>query len=161
MINKRRAHPKIAELPEELRKAVHQKITEGFTYQEISNWITSAGHPVSRSAVGSYGKKYLTKLEGIRLARDQAKTIVEEGSDKPATELIEATSSLAQQLIFEHLVKNEIDFNKVKADRLIQALSMLERSTVAREKLKLDSKHRADEAVKNIEKVAVNKGIDE
>ena len=160
-INSRRAHPKIADLPEELRTAIHKKLTEGYTYQEISEWITSEGHPISRSAVGNYGKNFLTKLEKLKMAREQTKVIVEEGSDKPATEMIEAASSLTQQLILEHLVNNEIDLKKVKADRLIQALSMLERSTVAREKLKLESRRKADEAVKNIEDVAASKGIDE
>ena len=157
---KNRGHPKIAELPAELRDAIHRKFTEGFTYQEISQWITDEGHPISRSAVGNYGKEFLSKMESLKLAREQARTIVDEGSDKPATELIEADSSLTQQLILEHLVNNNIDLTKVKADRLIQALSMLERSTVARERLKLESRRKADEAVKNIENVAASKGID-
>ena len=152
---KNRGHPKIAELPAELRDAIHRKFTEGFTYQEISKWITDEGHPISRSAVGNYGKEFLSKMESLKLAREQARTIVDEGSDKPATELIEAASSLT-----EHLVNNNIDLTKVKADRLIQALSMLERSTVARERLKLESRRKADEAVKNIENVAASKGID-
>lgn len=96
----------------------------------------------------------------MRLAREQARTIVEEGGDKPATELIEAASSLTQQLILEHLVENQIDLESVRPDRLIQALSMLEKSTVAREKLKLESRRKADAAVKNIEEVAASKGID-
>lgn len=156
----RRTHPKIADLPDDLREQIHKKITEGYTYQEISEWITSAGHPISKSAVGSYGKNYLTKLEKLRLAREQARTIVEEGSDKPATELIEAASSLTQQLVLEYLVDNSLDLSEVRADRLIQALSMLEKSTVAREKLKLESRRKAEMAVKNIEDVAASKGID-
>ena len=100
----RRSHPKIEDLPQELREAVHKKITEGYTYRDIADWITKQGHGISKSAIGKYGKNFLSKLERLRVAREQAKTIVAEAKNGPALEMTEAANQMAVQIILERLI---------------------------------------------------------
>lgn len=159
----RRKHHKITtELPPEVIDAVNKRLVEGSTYRDIATWLEQMGQPVSKSAVGRYGKDFLTRLERLRIVRDQARAIVEDNADRPATEINEAASALASQLITEALMAAQDSDSGLdkKITEAIKALSLLERSAVARERLKLDYKMKADAALKRIEETAKQKGLD-
>lgn len=145
----RRSHPKIDDLPQELRQIIHKKITEGHTYRDIADWITKQGHDISKSAVGKYGKKFLSKLESLRIAREQAKTIVAGAKDGPALEMTEAANQMAVQIILEQLI-NMDDLKTAKSTEVLKALALLERSAVQREKLKFDFNRGVDAAEERI-----------
>lgn len=133
----RRKHHKIAGLPKEIVEAVNKLFVDGKTYEEISAWLTEMGNPVSKSSVGRYGKDFISRLDRLRLVKDQAKAIVETDPDAPATEMHEAANQLAVQLIMETLM-NVPNLEGAKVTELFKALSLLERSAVAREKLKYE-----------------------
>ncbi len=134
----RRKHSKIDGLPQELISAINDAIVNRRkTYKEIEEWLQEKGHDISQSSVQRYGKTFLTKLERISTAREQAKTIIETSSGLK-TEMSEATSTVAFQLLMEMLINTDskdVDKNTLNA---IKTLATLERSTVAREKLKIE-----------------------
>ncbi|MFT9496364.1 phage protein Gp27 family protein [Anaerosolibacter sp.] len=137
-MSNRRKHSKINSLPSEIISAVNDAIVnKRRTYKEIEDWLKSEGHDVSESSVQRYGKTFLAKLEKISVAREQAKSIIETSSGLK-TEMSEATSTVAFQLLMEMLINTDgknLDKNALNA---IKTLATLERSTVAREKLKLE-----------------------
>ena len=149
----KRSHSKVAKLPDEIRAAVDRQIMAGIEYQEIADFINGMGAQVSRSSVNRYGQKFMAKMEGLRLAREQAKIIVESAKDGPALENVEAASLMAVQVIMERLIEMD-DLKDAKSTEVIKALALLERSATNRERLKLDAKRKADEVVKNIETAA-------
>jgi len=162
----RRKHSKITQLPPEIVEAVNKKLAGGTTYRDIAEWINGmseeTGIEVSHMSVQRYGKDFLTRLEKLRLARDQARAIVEDNKDRPATEMTEAASNLAVQMIQEYFMKvqnegGEIDKGLIET---MKALAQLERSSVAREKLKLEFRQKAEQAVKAIEETGRQKGLD-
>ena len=146
----RRKHSKITSvLPSELVAAINERLVAGETYESIALYVRAQGHEVSRSAVGRYGKDFLSKLERLRVVKEQARAIVSEGKDGPALEMTEAATQLALQLIMERLVATE-DLNDAKSGELLKALALLERSAVQREKLKMDASKLLDVAVERI-----------
>lgn len=143
----RRKHSKITrELPPEIVEAVNNLLVEGRTYQEIADWLQEMGHDVSKSSVGRYGKDFLTELERLRIIRDQAQAIVDDNPDRPATELTEAASTLATQLIIEALMAEQDAKRVDELTGVFRAIAQLERSAVAREKLKFDFNKGVDAA---------------
>ncbi|MGE5551910.1 MAG: phage protein Gp27 family protein, partial [Bacteroidota bacterium] len=78
-----RKHFKVQELPEELRAAIDEQITRGVHYRDIAEYISQMGHEIGKSSVARYGKDFLTRLERIRVVRDQARAIVEADPDAP------------------------------------------------------------------------------
>lgn len=160
----RRKHSKITSiLPKELVEAINQQLVSGVTYEQIAEFVRNEGHQISKSTVGRYGKTFMSKLERLNIVREQAKTICTENKDRPSLEMTEAATQLALQLIMERLVITE-NLDDAKSGELFKALALLERSAVAREKLKLETKRKADEAVEKIEKAAkggkIGKNID-
>lgn len=133
----KRSHSKIAKLPEEIRAAVDRKILAGIEYQEIAAYINAMGSDqVSRSSVNRYGQKFMAKMECLRLAREQARVVVDGSKDGQALEMVEATSQMAVQVIMERLIEMD-DLKGAKSTEVLKALALLERSAVQREKLKL------------------------
>lgn len=150
----RRKHWKITrELPPELVEAVNEKLVQGYTYQQIASWLKEMGHEVSRSAVGRYSKDFLARLERLKLVRDQARAIIEDASGDPQTAMAEAASQLAFQLIMEAMMAAG-DRGPAGLDRKIveamKALAQLERSGVAREKLKAEFRQKAEAAASGL-----------
>ena len=96
---KNRSHSKVAKLPDELRAAVDRQIMAGSTYQQIADYLNEMGTAVSLSSVGRYGQKFMSRMETLRLAREQAKIVVESAKDDPALEMVEAANQMAVQVI--------------------------------------------------------------
>jgi len=151
----RRGHSKVSKLPDEIRAAVDRQIMAGVEYQEIADYINAMGTQVSRSSVNRYGQKFMVKMERLRLAREQAKIVVESAKDGPALETVEAANQMAVQVIMERLIEMD-DLKGAKSTDVLKALALLERSATNRERLKLEAKRKAEEAVKSIENAAAS-----
>jgi hypothetical protein len=130
-------HHKVLEFPPEIVETLNKKLVDGYTYQEIAEWLKQMGHEVGKSSIGRYGKDFLSRLERLKLIKDQAKAIVETNPDAPTTEMAEAANQLAIQLITEALMQVD-NLEGAKITEVFKALALLERSGVAREKLKYE-----------------------
>ncbi len=152
MSRKQRSQSKIIrELPPELVQAVNDLlVNEHLTYQEITDFLTEQGHSISRSSVGRYGKNFLTKMEKLTIVREQAKTIIETQGDQAPMALADAGNQVAMQLLLEELLRRD-DLESADTLKLINSLALLERSGAIRERLKLTTRKKVDDAVKEIE----------
>jgi len=162
---RRRAHSKIeTELPPELIEKVNAFLaTPGKTYQDVVDYLQDEGYEISHSSVGRYGKRFLSRLEKIKTAREQAKVIVNEAGDRPTSELTEATNQVAIQMILETLLDIEsIDLDDIKLKDLFKSVALLERSAADRDKIKMEYRQRVqDSASKVKDTLSQNKKIDQ
>lgn len=149
-MSERRKHSKIDDLPDEIVSAINDAIVnKRKTYKEIEQWLKADGYDIHQSSLQRYGKNFLAKLERITQAREQAKTIIETISGLK-TEMAEATSTVAFQILMDMLINaDEVDKDTLQA---IKTLATLERSTVAREKLKLEYDKGVSAAIDEVKK---------
>ncbi|MDI3547900.1 MAG: hypothetical protein PWR10_1552 [Halanaerobiales bacterium] len=137
--NNKRSRHKINTFPPELVEAINKQLVAGKTYEEITEFINDRGYQIGKSSVGRYGKDFLTKLERLKKAKEQARAIVEEASDRPSTEMHEAANQMAVTLLTEMMMNKEYSPEDIsQLSNTFKALAQLERSAVAREKLKYD-----------------------
>ena len=99
---------KITLLPDELRVELERRLlTSGFSnYDAIAQWLREQDVDISRSAIHRFGQDFATKCEAIKLATEQAKTIVTVVGDDEGN-MNEALIRLIQQLSFDILIKNQ------------------------------------------------------
>lgn len=149
-MNERRKHSKIDDLPDEIISAINDAIVnKRKTYKQIEQWLKEDGYNIHQSSIQRYGKNFLAKLERITQAREQAKTIIETSSGLK-TEMAEATSTVAFQILMDMLINADgVNKNTLQA---INTLATLERSTVAREKLKLEYDKGVSAAIDEVKK---------
>jgi len=161
----RRATSKISRLPSEVRDAVNALLVKGVTIEEVTAFLVEKGVEIGKSSVGRYSKNFAENLKRLREAREQAKAIVEELKDRPATEQQEAANQLATQLIFDNLLQAKDKIAEADVTGLIFAVASLEKSAVMRERAKLSFRKAAEDAAKKVSdgiaEVGKARGIDE
>lgn len=154
MISGNRAHPKVEDFPPDVVSAINDAIVnKRKTYQQIVEWLKDDGYEISKSSLQRYGSKFLTKLEKISTAREQAKSIIETSSGLK-TEMSEATSTVAFQLLMDMLINTDSESGDLDKNTLsaIRTLATLERSSISREKLKFEFNKGVNAAVDKITK---------
>jgi hypothetical protein len=145
----RRKHFKVESLPREVVEAVNEKLVQGYTYQQITDWLGRMGHEVGKSSVARYGKDFLARLERLKVVRDQAKAIVESNADAPGTQLAEAANDLALSMVMETLMSLD-DLQGEKVTELLKVLPRLADAATRREALKLQFNRGVEAAMKRI-----------
>lgn len=153
-----RRHSKINRtLPQELVEMVNQKLVGGHTYKEITEYLSKLGHEISQAAIGRYGKDFLSKLEKLKLVKEQARAILTE-TDGLSLEMEEASVQIALQKIMEFLMELD-DLQGEKASKIMTALARLQSSSVSRERLKMDFRRKAQEAAEDVQKIVKQNGL--
>lgn len=137
-LEQNRSHGKIDSLPAALRSEVENRLLDGDTYEEISRYLAGQGEEVHRSSICRYGKKFLKRFESVRVAKEFAKLLAEDNTDRPSTELHEANNLLASQLIMEAMVSD--DMAAEDRAKIASSIASLQRAQVSNEKLKLQAR---------------------
>ncbi|MCM0757360.1 DUF3486 family protein [Sporomusa sphaeroides DSM 2875] len=156
----RRKHSKITTLlPPELQEAINIKLMEGKTYQEITDWINSLGHDVSRASVGRYGKDFTEKLEELRQKKEQFKALLEQAKDDDTLTLVQAANNAVIRGAFEEFMLRD-NLEKVSTEELSKMMARANRNALLQEKYQAEQRRKADEAVKTVEQAASGGTLD-
>lgn len=133
-----RSHGKIDNLPEPVKREVENRLLSGATYEEVAEYLKEQGEDIHFSSVGRYGRKFLKKFEAVRLAKQYATLLAEDGEERPATELHEANNLLASQLIMQAMIDDDMDAEE--RGTIAKSIASLQRAQVSNEKLKLQAR---------------------
>lgn len=159
-------------LPDHVLNLLNQKLKdEGFSnYYHIADWFNELLEQeglelrIQKSAINNYGQDFEKKLNQIKTATMQAKSIVEasEAGDQQS-ELAGALTLMIQQKYFELLRDIETEslrdgFDLAKATR---AISDLTRSGISNKKYASEIKLKIDAARNEIKEIKEIKGLSE
>lgn len=142
-------------LPPELRQEVDRLLIEGATYEDISEYLTARGHDISRSSVGRYGKDFLNLYRRLKIIEDKSRALSSEPGEMA---LEEAASKLFTGEILELLMSHSLDVGE--KSRIIGDFAKLQSSSVARERLKADTRKRIEAKMDDLEAKAKSSGLD-
>ncbi len=147
---KNRRHYKIEKLS--CREMVDQMLANGFTYEEIAAAVEEAGERVGKSSIARYHSSYEQIAERITQAREQMKVLIDAVREKPNTDLAEVANQIMMQGLLGRVARAqaENEFKNIPLDKAGKLVADLERSTVAREKLKFEFDRGVSAAVKKI-----------
>ena len=94
----------IRKLPPKLRDELDAMVRDGrLTIDAITEFVRSAGAPVSRSAVGRYVKNYEEQIADYRKTQELAKVLVGELSDNPQGDVGRLASELLKLQVLRGL----------------------------------------------------------
>ncbi len=131
--------------PEELQKAIDEKIKKGIPYQDIAEWINSMNEVkdgelqgTSIAGVHRYAKNFKETLERSKKVREQVKAVLDATSDAPDTDVVNAANKIAIEMVVERLMSAQTsELQNENIIDVINSVAKLQRSTVSAEKLKL------------------------
>ncbi len=99
------ARSKIAQLPGEVRAELDRRLVEGAFggYDDLAAWMAEAGFEISRSAIHRHGQELERRIDAIRIATEQAQTLVTHSPDDQGA-VADAVLRMAQERIFQVLM---------------------------------------------------------
>ena len=155
-----RTHSRIAtELPPDVRREIDRLLVEGnATYEEISSYLASKGHDISKSAIYRYGRKFLIAYRKLRVVQDQSRALVADAGDD-AMLLEEAAAKIFAQKILEAQLDGS--FSVLELPRLVSDFAKLQSSSIMRERLKAELRKKVTVAAEHAVKVARSGGLTE
>jgi len=154
-----RTHSRIsAELPPEVKHEVDRLLVEdNATYDEIEAFLANKGYPISRSAIGRYGKTFVARYRELKIVEDQSRTIVSEVGHGLDGE--EAVSKMFVAQLAKLLIEGQLDV--IEIPRLVSDFAKLQSSSVLRERLKMEFKAKVEKTANEVVKVAKTGGLSE
>jgi len=147
---KKRRHYKVEKLS--CREIIDRMLSEGYTYDEIAAAVAEAGEKISTSSLARYHNSFELVAENVRKTREQMKVLIEAVRESPGTDLAEVANQVMMQGLVERLAKAKgaREFDQLPLDKAGRLVADLERSAVAREKLKFEFDRGVSAAVKKI-----------
>ncbi len=151
---------KIALLPEDIRSELERRlITSGFSnYDAIAQWLREQDVDISRAAVHRFGKDFAAKCEAIKMATEQAKTIVSVVGDDEGN-MNEALIRLIQQLSFDILIKNQDADIASLLPKMGVMVAKLSRASVDQKKYMAEVREKTKQTAEDVVKVAMQGGL--
>lgn len=132
---KNRCHFKAEKL--QCRKTIDQMLADGYVYDDIVEAVRDAGEYISKSALQRYHNSFEQVAERITKTREQMKVLIDAVRDQPGTDLAEAANQVMMQGLLTRIATAGDEFDGLELEKVGRLVATLERSAVAREKLKL------------------------
>lgn len=132
---KNRCHYKAEQL--ECRQMIDKMLADGYIYDDIVAAVKDAGERISKSALQRYHNSFEQVAERITKTREQMKVLIDAVRDQPGTDLAEAANQVMMQGLLTRIATAGDEFDELGLEKAGRLVATLERSAVAREKLKL------------------------
>ncbi len=127
---------RIKRLPTALRAELDLRIARhDFSgFRDLKSWLRQRGYLITTDKVQRYTDKLEEKLAAVRMAREQARAIVEASGDDDV-DMNQALLRLVQQHLFTVLVDlNRVDFNRANLPALARSVGGLARTSIEQRK---------------------------
>lgn len=145
------ARSKIELLPEDIRKALEQRlIAQAFGgYDALAEWLAEQGFEIHRASIHRFGQKFEERCRMLKVSTDQARAIVEASPDEDGA-MNEALIRLTQQKAFDLLMELEIDPDTIEFPKLARAIADMTRAGVGLKKYSSEVRARAKAVADNV-----------
>ncbi len=151
---------KVSLLPDDVRANLDARLIQsGFSgYVELSEWLTSQGFEIKKSALHAYGSNFEERVNALKVATQQARAIVEQSPDDEGA-MSEALMRLVQEKIFSILLELEVDPSKVNLSSITKSVAQLARASVAQKEYAAKVRERASAAAEAASTIAKRGGL--
>ena len=121
----------IDHLPKALREELDARIVAGAfcDYAALSRWLSEHGHEISRSSIQRHGSDLERRIEGLRIATEQAEALVAASPDDKSA-MADGALRLVQKRMFEMMMASE-EGDMTALARAARALSETSRASLA------------------------------
>jgi hypothetical protein len=149
---------KIAMLPAEVRDELDRRLVKGnfANHQALADWLSEQGFEISRPAVQRHSQRFDAYLKTLKLATDEARTIVTTAPDDEGA-VNDALVRLVQSKLHNLLI--EVDMDEPNLARIARAVADLGRTSVTQKKWSREVRERleaqkaiADQKIRGIAK---------
>lgn len=151
MSKKSRVKSRVSELPDGIKKSLDDMLLDvNYTYTEIAEIITKKGYPISKSSIGRYALRQNKAAQRLKEACETTKTLVESVKENRDLDASSAATTILIDALMKRLATAEEEFEDMPLDKAGRLIVALQRSTVYKEKFKLEYKRGVSDALSKL-----------
>lgn len=144
-----RIKSRIDELPSEIIETINQRLSDvTYTYQEIADEVKKLGFEISRSSIGRYALRQNAVAKRLKDSYEKTKVLVQTVKENQDIEATDIAGSILMDALTQRIAMAEDEFDNMPLDKAGRLLVALQRSTVYKEKFKLEYRKGINDAVK-------------
>jgi len=143
----------ISQLPDNVRAELERNLVNNVfsDYHALADWLIEQGFSISKSAVHRYGQEFEKQLSAIKLATEQARSIVESVGDDENL-LADALTRLTQQKAFQALINLDLEADEdLSLTKLGQMVAALNRTSISLKKYQLEIRDKIEAKFKALD----------
>lgn len=152
-VRKPRSDSKMYQLPKDVLDQVNDMLlNENMKYSDIQYWLeTEHNMKISLSSISNYAVKIYQAAQRISDDLERTKFFVDYIGDKSELDASKATTAILKSGLLQKIATAEEEFNEMPVEKAGRLLVELNRSEIARERLELDYKKKAELAFEELE----------
>lgn len=151
MGKKNRVKSRVNELPDDIKKSLDEMLLDvNYTYTEIAEEITQKGYPISKSSIGRYALRQNKAAQRLKEACETTKTLVESVKENRDLDASSAATTILIDALMKRMATAEEEFEEMPLDKAGRLIVALQRSTVYKEKFKLEYKRGVADALSKL-----------
>ncbi|WP_027625538.1 phage protein Gp27 family protein [Clostridium lundense] len=142
---------RIDEFPEEIKELINQRLADvNIGYVEIAEEVTELGYPISKSSIGRYAFRNNNIAKSLKESAEQMKVIVEAVKEDKNLDVIGAVNQMMAHGLAQRMAIAQEEMLEMPIDKAMRVAVQLERSTVYKEKFKLEYKRGVNDALSKL-----------
>jgi len=148
-----RTRSKVDELPEELTEQVESMLIDtSITYTDISDYIKSKGHDISKSAIGRYALRTNTATQRLLEAQEQTRMLVEAIKKNPDADYTEGALQIMSGELTKKFAQAQEEWDDMPLDKAARVMVSLSRTKIYKDKIRAELAQEAKIALAEFKK---------
>ena len=148
-----RTRSKVDELPEELKVQVESMLIDtSITYTDISDYLKSRGHDISKSAIGRYALRTNNATQRLLEAQEQTRMLVEAIKKNPDADYTEGALQIMSGELTKRFAQAQEEWDDMPLDKAARVMVALSRTKIYKDKVRADLAEKAKIALAEFKK---------
>lgn len=153
-----RVNSKVTQLPDEVKEEIDAMLLDtSNTYDDISRWLKSQGHNISRSAVGRYAIRANRATQRVVETLEKTRAIIQAVEKNPDMDYTKASRIVMMDGLLQKVSTAEEEFQEMPLDKAGRLIASLSRAEVYDQKVKRDWKNKMEVALDGLETELLSK----
>jgi hypothetical protein len=146
-----RIKSRIDEFPEDIVTLINQRLADvNISYQSIADEVTGLGFDISRSTIGKYALKQNEVAKRLKDSFEKTRALIQTVKENQDMEAADIAGTIFMDALTKRIATAEEEFDDLPLDKAGRLLIQLQRSTVYKEKFKLEYKKGIKDSVEII-----------
>lgn len=142
----------IDKLPDDIKLQLDRRLADtSNTYEELSTWLKSEGHEISRSAIGRYAIRSTVAAQRVAETLQRTQAIAQAVEEHPELDYTKAASMVLMDGLMQRVSTAEDDFSELPIDKAGRLIASLSRNAIYEKRVRQELKHKSELAFDQME----------
>lgn len=147
-----RVSSSIDKLPDDIKGQLDVRLMDNtISFIELSEWLKSEGHEISKSAIGRYSRRSTAAAQRVAETLQHTRAIAQAVEAHPELDYTKAASMVLMDGLMRRVSSAEEEFDELPLDKAGRLIASLSRNATYEKRVRADLKKKAELAFDQME----------